>query len=375
MRTQIKQLGRAVLLVLALLLPVAHASIVNLTWDPSPDASTPGSITGYKLYYSLMDFTRPEFTNGSVISLPLGNTTNAVLTNLAGGNMYFFSVVSVGADGVESEYSNVASYVVPVDGDAPPLPDLGGGGSGGTNVVSGGGSGGSGGSTGGTGGVSSPTQSSLIGMLPRVWLYPTNGQALLAISGTVGAKFTIQSSTNPGSPGSWITVTNLKMTMAAPNANPMPGTTLEKAFIPALQSFQDPDPLSGNRFYRLYMPLGYAIVANQVLTEQGYNGRLIAVRLPGIDGHIVCYVTQEAAYLDYNDTTYMVKLEMSGPSIREVATKVATTLTQNWTSASEFTVSDAGIKSLFATVVQTDSPASDPPLGVPNVSSSIVIDF
>jgi hypothetical protein len=197
------------------------------------------------------------------------------------------------------------------------------------------------------------------------------------VSGTVGATFAIQTSTNPAIADSWITITNLKLTALAPNANTNPITTLEKAFIPALETFQDPSPIDGAfRTYRIYMPLGYAILANQVLAHQEIRSRLVAVRLPGINAYIVCYVTPEAAYLDYNDKTYIVKLEPSGPTIREVATKVATTLSQNWTSASEFTVTDDGAKLLFATVVQTDDPATDPPLGMPRPSSSeILIDF
>jgi hypothetical protein len=126
----------------------------------------------------------------------------------------------------------------------------------------------------------------------------------------------------------------------------------------------------------MYMPLGFPILADQVLAKQGFTPRLIAVRCPGLDGYVVCYVTEEAAYLDYNDKTYIVKLVPSGPTIREVANLVAESLGQNWTSASEFTVGADGIKSIFATVVQTDDPLLDPPIGVPRIPGlDIVIDF
>jgi hypothetical protein len=369
MRILVPQIWPRLVLVASLFFALATRA-VDLQWGPSPDAATPGKITGYKIYYAPGDFTQPP-TNGLPPIAPLfisvGSQTNGSVTNLVGGLTYFFAVVSIDSDGVESDYSNVASITAPSN-NVPPPPDP-------TNTSTNGGS--TTGSTTGSISNSVPTEINLIGMVPRLWLYPTNGQALLAVQGTVGATFQIQYSTNPAAADSWITITNLKLSAAAPNAATNGTTTLEKAFIPALESYQDPNPIDGVfRYYRIYMPLGYPILANQVLASQSIDSRLIAVRLPGINAYIVCYVTPEAAYLDYNDKTYIVKLESSGPTIREVANKVSTTLAQNWTSASEFTVTDDGAKLLFATVVQTDDPSTDPPLGVPRTSSSsIIIDF
>ena len=365
MRTLSIQAARLLVLVVSLQFSLAQAAIINLAWDPSPDAAVPGKVAGYKVYYGLGNFIANS-TNASSVSVPVGLSTTASLSNILGGSTYYFAVVSVDENGVESDFSNLATYLTP-----PEVPDLPPGVGGSTTGTNGGGTGSP------SFPPSTPTQANLIGMLPRLWLYPTNGQALLALQGTVGATFSIQYSTNPAIVDSWITITNLKLSLPAPNANPNPGTTLEKAFIPALEAFQDPNPVDGTiRYYRIYMPLGYAVLADQVLTAQGFDTRLIAVRCPGRSGYIVCYVTQEAAYLDYNNVTYIVKLESSGPTIREVANKVATTLQQNWTSASEFTVGDDGSKFLFATVVQTDDPLTDPPLGVPRVGgSTIVIDF
>lgn len=348
---------------------MAKASI-QLAWDPSPDAA----VSSYKVYYGLQDFTAPNASNASRESLPVGLNTGVIIPNPVVGLTYYFAVVAVDTNGVESDFSNVISYTVPPSiVPLPPFPDGSGG-----STSTGGGTGTTTGGSGSTnGGPSTPTQVNLLGMLPRLWLYPTNGQALIALQGTVGASFAIQYSTNPAIADSWITITNITLTLPAPNANTAPATTLERAFIPALEAFQDPNPADGiMRYYRIYMPNGYPVLANQVLAQQGIHTRLVAVRCPGLSGYIVCYVTQEAAYLDYNNATYIVKLESSGATIREVATKVATTLQQNWTSASEFTVADDGAKFLFATVVKTDDPLSDPPLGVPRASSSdILIDF
>jgi hypothetical protein len=371
--------ARGFLLVLLLLVPRSFAVAVNLAWDSSPDAGS-----GYKLYYALQDFVNaPADTNLSTVVLTLGTQTSASVSNVIPGLTYYFAVVAVAADGAESDFSNVVAYSVP-DGNGLGLPPFPIGSTSGTSTSTGTTTGTSTGtSTGSSSGgstttgliMSDDTHANLIGMLPRLWLYPTNGVGLLAISGTVGATFTIQSSTNPAAADSWITITNIKLSAIAPNASQSPGTTLEKAFIPALESFQDPKPLDGiPRFYRIFMPLGYAVLADQVLTQQNFHTRLVAVRLPGVSGYLVCYVTEETAYLDYNDKTYLVKLEPSGPTIREIASRVASSLSQNWTSVSEFKMVD-GVKQLVATVVQTDDPSTDPLPGVAKPGSSIVIDF
>ncbi len=362
-----------------------QATSLSLVWDPSPDAAIPGRISGYKLYYAFSPFTNapaPGATN--IFSIALGNQTNAVVSNLVAGQTYYFAVTSVDADGLESDLSNIASYLVPAD-PVPGLPELppdpgvpgGPGGSAYTGPPPGSttGSTTTGSTTSGapTGDPDAPRQASLIGLLPRLGPYQTNGHALLAIAGTVGATFEIQRSPNPFDPFSWTTVTTLKLTNKAPNANPLPGTALEKAFVPALEAWQDPEPLGPPNFYRIIMPLGYPILADEVLRPQGYNTRLVAVRLPGIDAYIVCYVTEEGAYLDYNGQTYLVKLESSGATIREIATQVSSSLSQNWTSASEFIVED-GLKQIVATVVKTDPPELDPPIGTVQ-SSGIAIDF
>jgi hypothetical protein len=326
---------------------------VTFVWDPSPDQTVVGKVEGYRLYYASGNFVA-EATDGlapiAPFRLSVGLQTTAVVTNLVPGLTYYFAVVAVGSDGVESPYSNVATFTQAVAPEDPP---------------------------GGSGNETNSPAMSLAGMLPRLWLYPTNGVALLALSGAVGSTFAIQSSTNPALSGSWTTVTNLRLTLPAPNASPNPVTILERAFVPSLQYFQDPNAIDGIlRCYRIYMPLGYPIVANQALSAQDMPSRLVAVNLPGISAYTVCYVPSEAAYLDYIDKTSIVKLVVSGATIREIADKVATTLGQNWTSASEFTVTEEGDKLLFATVVQTDDPLTDPPLGVPRVPNpNIIIEF
>jgi hypothetical protein len=108
----------------------------------------------------------------------------------------------------------------------------------------------------------------------------------------------------------------------------------------------------------------YAILADHVLGHHGYDTRLIHVRMMGRIAHAVCYVTEDKAYLDYNNRRYTFNLERCGPSIRAIATKVARSFEANWTSASEFTYDYAtDVKEAKFTVVKTDPPGQDPDRG------------
>lgn len=105
----------------------------------------------------------------------------------------------------------------------------------------------------------------------------------------------------------------------------------------------------------------YAVLADYVLRKKGFTTRLIHVRMVGRVAHAVCYVTESRAYLDYNNRRVFFTLARSGPTLREIATKVADSLEANWTSASEFTFAYETNKKQFGlTVVKTDSPANDP---------------
>lgn len=365
------------IVLLAVWMQGAQAVSLTFAWDPSEDAEAPGKITGYLLYYSQVQFTNN--TAPGVTNISLGLQPLAIVQGLLAGQTYYFAVAATGPDG-ESDLSNVIEVtpgiIPPIlpDGSISNIVTLPSPGTT-TGSTTGSSTGETGGTTGSTTGSAPETELNLFGVQPRMWLYPTNGQALLAIAGSLGATFTIQSTTNIANGLSWLTVTNVKMSEVSADADPAPNGTLRKAFIPALQSWQDPAPIDNQlRFYRIFMPLGFAIVADEVLREQGFNTRLVAVRLPGIDAYIVCYVTDDSAYLDYNDVNYVARLQQSGATIREIATAVAAALSQNWTSASEFTVDTEGVKTLVATVVKTDDPGLDPPIGVTQ-PSTITIDF
>lgn len=108
----------------------------------------------------------------------------------------------------------------------------------------------------------------------------------------------------------------------------------------------------------------YSVLADFVLRKHGLETRLIHIRLAGRVAHAVCYVTENKAYLDYNNRNVFLTLTRSGPDIRDIATKVARSLEANWTTASEFTYSYATRrKTMIATVSQTGGEGAAPTPG------------
>jgi hypothetical protein len=113
--------------------------------------------------------------------------------------------------------------------------------------------------------------------------------------------------------------------------------------------------------------IDYAVMADYVLSRDGYATRMIRVEMIGKNmGHAVCFVTEGGAYLDYNNRSYFLKLTRSGSRIRDIASKVADSFDSNWTFASEFTYTyKEGVKRAVMTVVKTDPPGMDPDSGSP----------
>jgi hypothetical protein len=115
----------------------------------------------------------------------------------------------------------------------------------------------------------------------------------------------------------------------------------------------------------------YAVLADHVLKKKGFGTRLIHIRLAGRVAHAVCYVTENKAYLDYNNRNVFFTVTRSDPDIREIAAKVASSLEVNWTTASEFSYSySTRRKTMIATVSQT---GGEPVPGAP-ASSAFDVD-
>jgi hypothetical protein len=226
------------------------------------------------------------------------------------------------------------------------------------------------------------TQALMWGIPPVLTnVYMSNSQFYLTINGTVGATYAVQNSSNMIT---WTTFTTNVMTNIAPIAtNVVPGQpqdAIDLAFVPGVQTIVLPT-FGAMQWFRAVMPYDYAILASLVLTNKGYNTRLILVNLPGGIVDDCCYISQAGSFIHYGQITNqfipissVLQLEGSGPTIREIATTLASNLNMDWTMASEFTYSN-GNANILATVVETDPPSSDPVAGTNVISSMMNIDF
>ena len=79
-----------------------------LAWNPSPATG----IVAYNVYSGIASQT---YTN----MFSVGNVTNANVTGLASGTIYYFSVTAIDQAGLESQFSNEISYSVPTN--KPPI--------------------------------------------------------------------------------------------------------------------------------------------------------------------------------------------------------------------------------------------------------------
>jgi len=227
-----------------------------------------------------------------------------------------------------------------------------------------------------------PTSQRVFGIPSMLSVSHNNQETLIALWGVVGATFDIQSNTDLHNPNGWNTETNLSLTTSdqlppdLQNGQKQLGVA-GLAFTAAMRTWTvSPSQAEPMRFYRAVMADNYAILANQALQAQGHASRLIAVRMPGTDPRVVCYVADQNAYLDYDEQIYSIRVQPSDQTIREIAQKVASSMGQNWTSASEFTMAN-GAKQVIATVVETDAPASDPQPGQVSgrAGAGMTIDF
>lgn len=80
----------------------------------------------------------------------------------------------------------------------------------------------------------------------------------------------------------------------------------------------------------------FATLAANVLREKGYTTKLVAVFMPK-DVHVVCYVKESAAYLDYNCRKLKSPLVKCDEGLAAIAGSVAASFRTDWRSASEFT--------------------------------------
>lgn len=105
----------------------------------------------------------------------------------------------------------------------------------------------------------------------------------------------------------------------------------------------------------------YAVLGDYILGRKGYKTRLMQVQLTGDNvDHAVVFVADRNVYLDYNYRKARQKLVKSDPTVRDVATLVAASFKQNWTTAFEFTYSyEERWKTIGNVIVKTDSADRD----------------
>jgi hypothetical protein len=365
---------------LTLLWAMPGKAQLTLGWTPSTDPT----VTGYYLYWG---------TSSSNYTSTLTNsasTSSAQVMGLTANQTYYFNIAAFNSNGIAGDYAGELAYtytnttatspgtttlsIFMAVTNGPPVPS-----SGNSSTTSG--NGGSGTTTSSTSAGGASAAANFWGVPPRVNLVLSNGEPNMNIGGTVGATLMIQATTNIYSPDSWQTLTNVEMTNIAPVAlgsqSSQPQDALDLAFVPAAEAWpvsQSDSTFGPITYYRAVMPYDYVILAGTVLTGQGYRPRMVLVNMPGIICDDACYVTEGSSFIHYDRGSYALQLQGSGPTIRAIATKLATTLGLDWTSASEFTYSN-GIPQIVATVVQTEPASSDPAPGKTAPKPSTTIDF
>jgi hypothetical protein len=91
------------ILLLTLLSNLAQAATsVTLAWTPSPSTN----IAGYIIYYGVTNGVYTQMVN-------VGNVTNATISGLTAGTTYYFAGEAYNSIGLQSAFSNQASYAVP----------------------------------------------------------------------------------------------------------------------------------------------------------------------------------------------------------------------------------------------------------------------
>jgi hypothetical protein len=96
--------------------PSTTTTNVNLIWDYN--FITNAEVNAFRLYYGVnTNINNWDGTN--IVSriytnfISVGTTTNATITNLARGFTYYFGVTALSTNGLESDYSNEAIYIIP----------------------------------------------------------------------------------------------------------------------------------------------------------------------------------------------------------------------------------------------------------------------
>lgn len=91
----------------------------------------------------------------------------------------------------------------------------------------------------------------------------------------------------------------------------------------------------------------FATLAADVLREKGYSTHLVVVFMEK-QVHVVCYVAEAGAYLDYNNRKKASPLVPTNGALADIAGKVAQSFHASWRCVSEYTYKN-GIQHTIAT--------------------------
>ena len=100
--SRVRGLAFVSLLLAVLPLSVSAGKNITLAWNPSGDSRT----TGYKIHYGLTSQNYDQ-------AVDVGNATSATLAIPADGATYYFVATAYNQSGVESPFSNEATFTVP----------------------------------------------------------------------------------------------------------------------------------------------------------------------------------------------------------------------------------------------------------------------
>lgn len=90
--------------------PVLAGATISLAWDPSSDAT----VAGYKIYYGTT-------SHGYTTAVDVGNVLNANITGLINNTTYYFAATTYTSSGVESDFSNEATFLAQSVTTPPPV--------------------------------------------------------------------------------------------------------------------------------------------------------------------------------------------------------------------------------------------------------------
>ena len=101
----LRSLSFKILIGLGVLAPLFSLTAQNLSfgWDPSNDPN----VVNYTIYYGTESGVYPN-------AVRVGNVTTATLSNLVQGITYYFAATTTDTAGMESDYSQELSYVIPL---------------------------------------------------------------------------------------------------------------------------------------------------------------------------------------------------------------------------------------------------------------------